>query len=77
MSISSQKDLFILIKPAMDVSVRINKYYGYNDIKINEIWSYLVSTKWSNATNLSLSDIVNDIITFNYGIVLRKKVNNE
>ena len=35
---------------------------GYPYIQLIDIWNYLIFSKWKKAKNLTLSDIVNDIL---------------
>ena len=62
MEFTSKKELYNFLIPVFNVKNRINNYYGIS-IKFEDIWNFLAATKWSKATNLHLSDIVNDIIT--------------
>ena len=56
-----QKDLFNILSGAFNVKLRlINKEYNY--IKKIDIWNYLKINKWCKDKNLSLSEMVNDII---------------
>lgn len=57
----TQEDLFRAVLPALQVKKRINKYYGY-DVTNDVIWSYLGKNKWRNDKNLTIAEIVNDII---------------
>lgn len=75
MEFTSREKLYNFLIPVFNVKNRINKYYGYN-IKYDDIWSYLIITKWSKARNLHLSDMVNDIINLdNYK--LKRMMKNE
>ena len=57
----SQEELFNLLSGAFNVKLRlINKEYNY--IKKIDIWNYLKINKWCKAKNLTLSEMVNDII---------------
>ncbi|MBQ9024475.1 MAG: hypothetical protein IJ105_04560 [Bacilli bacterium] len=55
------KELYKRVLPALRVKKRLFLKKG---IKINEedIFEYLAREKWSKANNLTLSDIVSDII---------------
>ena len=79
MEYSSQKELFNHLKGAFNVKLRtINKNYDY--IKMVDIWNYLKITKWSKDKNLSISEMVNDIITVEIEKVdmfLKKQIKNE
>ena len=61
MEYKSQEELFKSLKGAFKVKLRmINKEYDY--IKAVDIWNYLKINKWCKDKNLSISEIVNDII---------------
>ncbi len=62
MEFTSREQLYIFLIPAFNVKNRINRYYGYN-IEYQDMWNFLVTTKWHKSNNLQLSDMVNDIIT--------------
>ena len=57
----SAKELYERVVPALRTKKRILSKKG---IKVSEedIFEYLVKEKWSKAVNLTLSDIVSDII---------------
>ena len=55
------KELFEGLKPAFNVKLRlINKEYDY--ITKTDIWNYLKINKWCNDINLTIADMVDDII---------------
>ena len=61
MEYASQKDLYLALLPAFKVKNRlmqITKYKATN----KDIWDYLANNKWKNSQDLTLSEIVNDII---------------
>lgn len=61
MMYNSQRELFNTLKGAFNVKLRlIEKEYNY--IKDIDIWNYLKINKWCKDKNLSLSEMVNDII---------------
>lgn len=72
---NSQRELFMSLKCVFEVKRRINNYYKY-DISDNDIWRFL-SKKWCNDVNLSLFDIVNDIINLDINLMKRKMNNYE
>lgn len=58
---NSQRELFNMLRGAFNVKLRlIEKEYNY--IKQIDIWNYLKINKWCKDKNLSLSEMVNDII---------------
>lgn len=54
-------ELFDRVEPALKVKVREGISLGYQ-IADNDIWNYLVKSKWKKARNLMLSDVVDDIL---------------
>ncbi len=75
MKFTSINELYNFLIPVFNVKDRINKYYGYN-IEYEDIWSYLVYSKWKMATDLCLSEMVNDIINLdNYK--MKRMMSNE
>lgn len=54
-------ELFDRVEPALKVKVREGISLGYQ-ITDNDIWNYLVKSKWKKARNLMLSDVVDDIL---------------
>lgn len=58
----SQKELFKELIPAMNVKLKLFKNTNYHYITKEDIWNYLKITKWKFSSNLTLSEMVNDII---------------
>ena len=58
----SQKELYKSLIPALNVKMRLLKKNNYNDITNKDIWNYLKNNKWINSINLTISEMVNDII---------------
>ena len=58
----SQKELYNNLIPALNVKLRLLKNSNYNDITKRDIWNYLKVNKWQNSINLTISEMVNDII---------------
>lgn len=69
MEYKNQLELFKSLIPVFKVKERLIKYENINNIKISDIWTYLANNKWKNSTNLTISDIVNDIITIDIKLV--------
>ena len=59
---NSQYELYKLLEPVFRVKKRMNNYYS-RDISDKDMWMIL-SKKWKNSYDLSLCDIVNDILLF-------------
>lgn len=58
---NSERELFESLRGAFNVKLRMIKK-DYNYIKMTDIWNYLKINKWSKIKNLTLSEMVNDII---------------
>ena len=52
------------VKPALNTKLKELKSKNYNYITIDDIWNFLVNN-WKNSKNLTLYDIVNDILNSN------------
>lgn len=63
MEFTSLSQLYRTLIPAFNVKQRLIKNSKYKEITNENIWSYLTNTKWRNAKDLSLSEMINDIIT--------------
>ena len=59
---SSLEDLYNRLKPALRTKKRELKENGYGYLKIEDIWNYLKENKWRRSNNLSLNDMVSDIL---------------
>lgn len=62
MDFSSLEELYNRLKPALRTKKRELKENGYGYLKIEDIWNYLKEKKWSRSSNLSLNDMVSDIL---------------
>jgi len=62
MEYTNQKELYIALLPAFSVKRRLNSITKYPNIKNSDIWRYLAESKWKYSINLTISDMVNDII---------------
>lgn len=61
MEYTSQKDLYLALIPVFNVKRRLMQFDNFK-ITNKQIWTYLTNNKWKNSHNLTLSEIVNDII---------------
>ena len=61
MEYTSQKDLYLAVLPAFKVKHRLISITDYK-ITNKQIWEYLTVNKWKNSYNLTISEVVNDII---------------
>jgi hypothetical protein len=60
---NSVEELYNRVKPALDAKrdEMLRKQYYY--VKSEDIWNYLKDNKWINSRNLSLSEMVDDILS--------------
>lgn len=69
MEYKNQLELYQKLVPVFKVKERLINISQNNDVTINDIWHYLAINKWRNSINLTLADIVNDIINIDVDIV--------
>ena len=74
----SLEELYKRIKPALITKKNEMKRDGYIYIKEEDIWNYLKEIKWKNARDLSLSEMIIDILNTDNIIIdsyLKEKLN--
>ena len=59
---NSLQELYQRIRPALRTRMRELHRLGYDYVKEEDIWNYLKETKWKTASDLSLSEMVSDIL---------------
>ena len=59
---SSQKELYMNLVPALNVKLKLLRRNNYKDITREDIWNYLRDSKWRYGVDLTLADMVQDII---------------
>ncbi len=69
MEYTNQLELYLKLIPAFNVKKRLINYTRHKHITNENIWHYLVETKWKISYNLTISDIVNDIITVDVDLI--------
>ena len=69
MEFSSQQELYNKLIPVFNVKKRLINNSEYKDITNEDIWNYLIENKWRTYHNLTISDIVNDIITLDLELI--------
>lgn len=77
---NSLEELYHRLLPCLKVKKRLIQNDNYLYISHNDIWRYLSTHKWKNAHNLTLSDMVSDIIYVNITNVdkyIKNKIKNE
>ncbi len=60
---SNLEELYNRVKPALKSKVKDLKRVGVNYVQIADVWNYLKSRIWNKTANLTLGDMVNDIMT--------------
>ena len=58
----SQEELYQGLMPALNVRMKYLKRNKIKDITKEDIWNYLKETKWKNSIDLTLADMVQDIL---------------
>ena len=80
---SSLQELYLRLTPAFSSKMHEVKLKGYNYVKAIDIWNYLSEKKWNNKKDLSLYEMVDDILNANneelnsYVLNILKKQNRE
>lgn len=59
---NTKEELYIRVKPALSAKLQELRRLNFKDIDEEDIFNYLSITKWSKSHELTLSDIVSDII---------------
>lgn len=75
---NSVEELYERIKPALLTKKQEMNRDGYAYIKEEDIWNYLKEIKWKNSRDLSLSDMVDDVLNsenFTIDKYLKEKLN--
>ena len=74
----SLEELYNRIRPALKTKKEEMKRAGYIYIKEEDIWNYLKENKWMNSKNLSLYQMVNDVLNADNMLIdkyLKEKLN--
>ncbi len=59
---NSLQELYQRIRPALRTRMRELHRIGYDYVKEEDVWNYLKENKWCSSTDLSLSEMVSDIL---------------
>lgn len=59
---SSKEELYQRVKPALNAKVQEMHRLGYTYITIDDVWNYLVQVKWLKGKDLTLADLIHDIL---------------
>lgn len=74
----SLEELYKRIKPALKTKKEEMRRAGYIYIKEEDIWNYLKEVKWINSKNLSLYQMVSDVLNVDNMLIdkyLKEKLN--
>ncbi len=66
---SSLEELYNRLKPALRSKQRELNEYGYGYLKVEDIWNYLKENVWKDSVNLSLNEMVSDILSVDNELV--------
>ena len=69
----SQLELYQGLIPALNVKVKYLKKSTKLNITKEDIWNYLKETKWRNSVDLTLADMVQDILHTDNGELISYK----
>lgn len=75
---NSLEELYNRLKPALNTKRREMARSGYQYIKNEDIWNYLKEVKWKKSSNLSLYEMVSDVLNVDDVIIdnyLKQKLN--
>lgn len=65
----SIKELYDRLLPALRTKKMEMTRLGINYIQEQDIWNYLKDIKWKKASNLSLYEMVNDVLNTDNGLI--------
>ena len=71
---ASLKELYIMLLPAFNVKRRLLSVSKNVEINNIDIWNYLANNKWRKCSDLTISEIVNDIIDFDVNLLKKDGV---
>ena len=80
LNFSSLEELYNRLKPALRTKKRELNENGYGYLKLEDIWNYLKENRWTNSSNLSLNDMVSDILNADNDFIddyFKKKLNEK
>lgn len=70
------KELYNRLEPALSTKIAEMKRKGYKEIEKKDVWNYLSSSKWMISTDLSLHQMVSDILNSSNQEIYQYKINN-
>ncbi len=75
---NSLEELYNRLKPALEAKRIQMKRNGFNYIRIEDSWNYLKEIKWKKARDLSLYEMVDDVLNIDDIVIdsyIRGKMN--
>lgn len=72
MEFTSQYQLYKKLLPVFNIKHRLLAYKKINEITNEDIWKYLIETKWKKTYGLTLGEMVNDIINLDVSNIINK-----
>ena len=60
---SSLQQLYDRLTPALKCKIKDLRRIGINYVQCADVWNYLKNNVWCNKTNLTLGEMVNDVMT--------------
>lgn len=73
----NQEELYKGLIPALNTRMKYLKRDKIKDISKEDIWNYLKETKWKNSIDLTLADMVQDILHTDSREIISYKNNNK
>ncbi len=76
----SQKELYQRLLPALRTKKNEMHRHGYPYIKEEDIWNYFKENKWKSGRDLSLYDLVSDVLNGEDAYIdyyLKQKLNDQ
>lgn len=70
------KELYNRLEPALTCKVADLKRNGYKNTSKKDVWEFLANCKWISAEDLSLHQMVSDILNSSNEEIYQYKVNN-
>ena len=73
MEYSTIIELYKALIPAFNVKRRLLKFTKHENITNKDIFKYLAVSKWQNSYDLTIAQIVNDIITLDVEDLIKER----
>lgn len=70
MKFSTEQELYNRVLPALNSKISELERQSINNITPKDIWKLLKETKWMSAKDLTLADIVSDIINLKIDVII-------